>query len=378
MNSPDKLYELGVGYFRAGNLDSALETFALGERLFPAFQDRYGHLAFVKEVIRTHLARGDFARAFEKLTTSPGGTRDHAILFARAYAQASEKGAADAWWRIVRAYSPTDPEVLAYFQIPSHAPQLPPSAELVRLRVAVVYFGLARATEVCWPSIRKNLYEVAANQRFDFFSVASLMHAESVTNPRNGEHGVALPIEESLHIPANAYLIVRQQEYLIRELLASAQTRRDDYGNQWASVSNALQALCALRRGLELASSLGTYDYYLFLRPDLLYQDEIHLEPLIAKFVGTNNVALPPWHSWGGYNDRFAFCDAEGAATYANRVDSVLEYCGQRDFHSESFLKWTLAKRTSNVWALPVRARRVRADKRVQDEDFTQTVSDLQ
>jgi predicted O-methyltransferase YrrM len=247
------------------------------------------------------------------------------------------------------------------------------------MRVAVVFFGLARGMRQTIDSIRKNIY--ACNQRsgLTLYTVASLNLVETVTNPRTGECNVPIGPEQPYLLNADAYALVRQADEDIAVPLRAAQARTDDYHNEWISVRNALHQLLSLRRAWDLCANVlqMEFDAYLFVRPDLLYLEAIRLAQILATFTGYGNIALPRWHCYWGFNDRFAVADAAAARHYANRLSLVEEYCARLPFHPENLLAYALARANVRVCELPVRAKRVRAHGLPKDEDFSDFLIDM-
>lgn len=251
--------------------------------------------------------------------------------------------------------------------------------ETALVRVAVIFFGLVRSIHLSIKNIRRNIYDCNLDDKISLYTVASINMIETLNNPRSGEMGIPLRPADVFLLDADAYALIRQDDAAIALHLAAAQRHLDEFGDGWNSVRNALHQLAALFR----ASTICThalpvqFDYFLFVRPDLIYLDEIRLEDIASRFHGEGNIALPPWHSFGGFNDRFALADAAAARHYAERLNLVTEYCAKRPFHSERLLNYALEKGGCKVCALPVRAERVRANGVIKREDFSDTVINL-
>jgi hypothetical protein len=247
------------------------------------------------------------------------------------------------------------------------------------MRVAVVFFGLARGMRHTIESIERNIYACNQDSGLSLYTVASLNLVETVTNSRTGEYKVPIGPEQPYLLDADTYALVRQADESIAAPLKAAQAQPDDYQNEWTSVRNALHQLLSLRRGWDLCVNVlhTDFDAFLFVRPDLLYLEEIRLAEILATFSGDGNIALPRWHSYWGFNDRFALADAAAARHYARRLALVEEYCSRLPFHSENLLTYALAKGNCRVCELPVRAKRVRAHGVPMDEDFSDFLIDM-
>src|SRR3712207_1414024 len=99
------------------------------------------------------------------------------------------------------------------------------------MRVAVVFFGIARGLAVTLPGLRDNLILPAAAAGIRLELLASLNLPGWLDNPRTGEQGVELDPAEALLLGAGTSLLVRQEEAAIAAPLAAAQRQRDHYGN---------------------------------------------------------------------------------------------------------------------------------------------------
>jgi len=237
------------------------------------------------------------------------------------------------------------------------------------MRVAIIFFGIVRSLESTIESIRRNVYD--CNPDVSLFTLASLNLPSVINNPRSGESGIVPRHEEVFRLGADFYALAPQDDAAIAPYLAIAQQHPDLFENGWASIRNLLHQLLSLQRAWTICTTvLGGFDHYLFLRPDLEYLGEIRISTLVSAFHGSGNIALPVWNSWGGFNDRFALADAAAAQHYAQRLALVERYCATLSLHGEMFLGYALERGGCKVSALPVRARRIRADGRVHEENF--------
>ena len=247
------------------------------------------------------------------------------------------------------------------------------------MRVAVVFFGLMRSPSVTVQNIQRKIYDCNADLGRSLFTLVSVNVTPVLNNPRSGEVNVNVSTADAIALDADFYALSRQDETTIEEPLAAARGRADVFNNDWVSIRNLLQQLASLQRAWNVCTCvLGvSFDYFLFVRPDLLYLDEIRISSLIARCADSGSIALPSWNCWGGFNDRLAFADAVAARHYAERIKLVPEYCSKYDLHSESLLAYALHKGNCKVCDLPVRGKRVRANGLVANEVFESSVLPL-
>ncbi|HEY4041304.1 MAG TPA: hypothetical protein VGM32_05595 [Rhodopila sp.] len=153
----------------------------------------------------------------------------------------------------------------------------------------------------------------------------------------------------------------------------AARVYPDGFGDDYLSLANMCHQLRSLERLWSLLQLLGPTeaDVVMLLRPDLLYLDSLQpardLEPLLA---GRADLIVPAWQSWGGLNDRFAFCSSRTARIYATRIQLFIDACQELGgMHAETFLKFVAACHGLRVGQTARRAVRVRANGQIAGND---------
>ena len=139
---------------------------------------------------------------------------------------------------------------------------------------------------------------------------------------------------------------------------------------------NALQQLHSQRQLARIISTLSAsrFDLFCLFRPDLLYLDPMPAET-IWEMINDQGFELltPGWHAWSGLNDRFAFCSRRGVYAYLDRICLVQRFIRETGgFHSESLLKFAADIAGLSHGTVDMRARRVRADGTVKEENFAE------
>lgn len=239
-------------------------------------------------------------------------------------------------------------------------------------RIAVLYFGIARSVELTGPSIDQNLIQKNYNKNITFTFLASLNLPQLIHNPRAQEEQIVPDHADSLKLMSDHFLLSRQLDGAIADWLRIAQQKDDVFKNDWISIKNLLHQLISLKRGWESLHAMYPegFNYYLFLRPDLLYLDPFDLSDLMRNIDGEKGIALPAWHSFRGLNDRLAFAGPIAAQAYAKRIDLLGRFCERRPLHAERFLAFALSEAGCEICELPVRAQRVRSNAVIKREDF--------
>lgn len=154
----------------------------------------------------------------------------------------------------------------------------------------------------------------------------------------------------------------------------------DAWDDHYISLRNLIHQLNSLREVSELARGFEP-DIVIFARPDLCYHtplpsilfSERRKRRKDSLFVRDNEIFLPFWQWWSGYNDRFAVCGKRAFEIYGNRVEKIMPVLRgkQQALQGESFLKTVLDDAGCIVQPLPVYASRVRITGQNHNEDFS-------
>lgn len=95
-------------------------------------------------------------------------------------------------------------------------------------------------------------------------------------------------------------------------------------------------------------STNNHYDYFLFVRPDMLFKNPINVSQMLQ--LKNEEVILPVWNDFEGYNDRFAILTAASAPIYSKRIDHIADF--RRDHGrivSEKYLKYIIDTNHLNI-----------------------------
>lgn len=249
-------------------------------------------------------------------------------------------------------------------------------------KIAVCFFGITRSLKFTHQSIKDNVLAPArASGEVKVF--AHFFNQKIVRNRRTHEDS-ELDLNDRSLLPLDFLDIEEPDECLDLydfDLLKNyGDTRRDGF----QSFKNLVHALHSQKR-VGLAALSWKPDLVIFARPDLLYHDSLgavlnDIEKDNLDNIISPGVTIPDWQHWrGGYNDRFAICAGQAAiSAYSQRVDMMHRYCIEmrEPIHSESLLRYSLNRAGISVSYMPVRASRVRANGRVQAENFGESKID--
>jgi hypothetical protein len=243
------------------------------------------------------------------------------------------------------------------------------------MKIALAFFGLPRCSPITFPSIERNLLgPLAAAGELRVFH--HLYRQDWIFNPRSGENH---PQPDRNYLPFGAFEgVAVPRPVTDSALFLRLQGYGDAFQDGHHSLRNLLLQLHSLYEVTQRVAAARP-DVVVYARPDLLYHEPLRREDIERAAAHPDEVTLPWWESWGGFNDRFAVCGAHCYRAYGGRVLLADHFCERthQPLHSESFLRYALAFAGVAVRTIGLRATRVRVDGRMQWEDFEGELSPL-
>ena len=241
------------------------------------------------------------------------------------------------------------------------------------MHCSIGLFGLARSLPDTAAAIRTNFYDPLREAGITSIRAAHFNQPQAISNPRSGEFGIIPERPDGRLLDLDACWIEPQAQDAIAAEYDAARAFPDQFGDGYRSLGNLCHQLRSLERLWALLQLMGAAeaDLVLLLRPDLLYIDRLDpardLGPLLA---GRADIVVPGWQSWGGLNDRFAFCSVRSARIYATRIRLFVDACKEMGgMHAETFLKFVADIHGLRVARTPLRAVRVRANGQIAAND---------
>jgi len=264
-----------------------------------------------------------------------------------------------------------------------------------KISVNICFYGLNRSLGTTIYSLNKSLFGGLSSIGVEFKAYGFFSRPEELANTRSGEFGVLPEDNEAELIKFDELGYIDQGVFddtipwaevfefgdFYEQVLEPSDLLISD-----SSAKNIFRSLFCLKSSYGLVPDERRQYPTIFLRPDLEILSEIDWsfylsllgkKPRTYAFGKTDGVALvPTWHSWDGFNDRFAICTPGNASSaYANRFDGLLPYIKmtRKPIHPESFLLHLL--QASHVEILPLIAEcmsRIRGNCEPQNEDFAQ------
>lgn len=230
--------------------------------------------------------------------------------------------------------------------------------------ISINFYGLTRnSLHITLPSIKRNILTPLREAGIQYEIYLHTYDLKVLSMKRSGESDIILKPDEWKLLKPNYWKITSQEEFD----KSFDYERIKKFGDSWGTNFQNTYGLIRQLNSIKTVKSLWnkTYDFYLFLRPDLFYNDKIDIKFLSLK----QTIILPNWHSSGGYNDRFAFGTLDVINLWGNRFDEIFNYCeiSRKPLHAERLLKYVCTKNRLSVYKTGMRASRVRANGSIID-----------
>lgn len=235
-------------------------------------------------------------------------------------------------------------------------------------KIALCFYGLCRSTNYTIESINKYIFDALKGLKFEY---DIYLHTYKVTTPytniRNSEENIMLDNNLYKLINPSIYKIDDQDEIKKTIDFTKYRLKGDPWLNDFKSLDNLILGLYSLNQVTQLWKiSNNTYDYIIYLRPDVKF-----LSPLkLSFFLDLNNktIALPDFHEYP-LNDRFAIGTPNIMTLYGERYLHAYDYSLINELHAETYLKYILEKDEVNIIKIDFEFERIRANGLNYDEN---------
>ena len=235
------------------------------------------------------------------------------------------------------------------------------------LKFCICFFGVvSRSIDKTIDSIKTNIFEVLDKNNISYDVYVHNMKVTNFTSSRSKDSVQNLEDKHDI-IPYNFYSETDQKTFDDK----FNWTQLSKYGyqeNNYNTFQNSIRQLYSVR---EVTSMWKTsiYDYYIYLRPDLLYVNPLNISE-IEENMSKEVLLTPYWGKFGGLNDRIYMGPKNVIQYLGNRFNEVLESVEKtnRTYHPERYMKYIVQKYDISIININLKAQRVRATGHIVDE----------
>lgn len=239
-------------------------------------------------------------------------------------------------------------------------------------RIAVLFWGVPRRLDLTHESIQKNVIDVLRQNGQVIVTV--FQHFYVLRGPYHNRRAK----EKDIILSSEQHKLLRPDyfEYDIQDLVAESLhlERYRKMGNPWSrdnfqTLDNfILGSYSKLRVTRMMQDTKITFDYILYLRPDLKilcpfpYHEMTRMSP--------HNVLVPDFHLFGKYkiNDRCALCTWNNYRVFGSHFTRMLRDSAKMKLHSETYIGHLYKKNGITIIYIKFYFNRVRADGREEND----------
>jgi hypothetical protein len=227
--------------------------------------------------------------------------------------------------------------------------------------IAICYWGLTRSTKKVFLSHHERLFHILKQHNIQY---TIYIHTWKTEDNYIWSEKPQIPIdyEEYKLLHPNYYEIDNQDDFLksitfsdyFNEELYNryGQTPEGDWIPQL--IRNHLCALESQKRVTNMVlNSNNTYNYVMYIRPDVMIENQFDINYLSLLSNNTNSIVIPNYDHFEGYNDKFAIINYNDCSKYGNRIDEIIyfrQHYGR--ITSEKFVKFIIDKYFQHIFTI--------------------------
>ena len=212
------------------------------------------------------------------------------------------------------------------------------------MKIALGFWGLTRSLKFTLESIKTNIFDVLQTSDISYTTFVHTYEFKSAyVNKRANEENIKLDFDE-YNLLTPDFVKIDDQD-LIKEQLNMKQyrTHKDPWDTKYATVDNFILAMYSRYiLGKVIEESEETFDYVIFLRPDVKYLNP--LDTNIFKHIKDTDLCIPNFHLGFKINDRFFIITFNNLKKFCGIFNDMLLYSKNNQLHSETFHLYMLVK----------------------------------
>jgi hypothetical protein len=222
---------------------------------------------------------------------------------------------------------------------------------LSKINVAVCYWGLTRSTKYVYISHHKYIYNIFKHHKINY---DVYMHSWKTNNNIVWFSNLNTPIDydEYKLLCPTVYKLDEQDDFLSTITFSDYFDEKlyNAHGNsgtgEWAPqlIKNHLCALESQKRVTNMCLESGKkYNFIVYVRPDVEIFNSFPIK--IFNIIEPDEIAIPNYDHWEGYNDTFAVVPFGTCKLYGMRINEIISFRKTNGrIVSEKYVKYILDK----------------------------------
>ena len=239
------------------------------------------------------------------------------------------------------------------------------------MKFCICFFGvIGRSLKYTFQSIQLNILEVLKENNIDYDIYIHNNYIENLTCPRAEESNCKINNLIYKQLNPIKFSETKQMDfdksYNWQQIFKNGDGHRDGFN----SIMNAIRELYSVKQVTQLwESNDENYDFFIYLRPDLLYINKLDIELILQNLHIKNVLFTPNWDKFYGLNDRIYFGNKDTILKIAKRIDFIPELISQTNivYNAEHYMKLVVKKFNISTIDIMLKGLRVRADGRIQE-----------
>lgn len=237
------------------------------------------------------------------------------------------------------------------------------------MKFCICFFGvISRSLKYTFKSIKLNILDILKENNIDYDIYIHNNYIQTLNCPRGKEFNCKL--DNSIYKQLNPIKFSETNQndfdksYNWHQIFKNGDIHNDGF----SSIKNAIRELHSVKQVTKLwENTEENYDFFIYLRPDLLYINKLDIELILQNLHNTNLLFTPNWSKFNGLNDRIYFGNKDTILKIAKRIDFIPELIGKtrRKYHAEYFMG--LVVKTFNISTIDIKLKglRVRATGKI-------------
>lgn len=214
------------------------------------------------------------------------------------------------------------------------------------MKFCICFFGvISRSLIYTIDSIKQNIFDVLAKNNIEY---DVYIHNNIVNNISN------------IQLNNDNYKLLKPNKYIEDDQTVIDERIQKYLFNVCEKYVNSIRQIYSVNSVTELWENDTEYDLYLYLRPDLLYTNELDISHILENINKENVLFTPNWHKWRGLNDRIYFGKKDVMTKIGKRIDLIPTMLKTK-YNSEQFLKLVVDNYGIDTIDISLRGDRIRS-----------------
>ena len=231
------------------------------------------------------------------------------------------------------------------------------------MKICLCFFGLVpRSIKYTINSIEEKIFDVLDKNNISYdVCMHTFLARESLNLSRSKEFNIKLDNDSWKLLKPKYYLTEYQEDFDKIYDYSKVVKYPDPWKTNYASVKNVIRQMHSQNEVTKLAKKNYDYDYYIYLRPDIIYLEDIDIN-LIMKHIKNERSIICEQNNH--IEDKYFYCGKIAADIISKRIENFNEELEKRNksfCYAEGYLYSAVFRNKLNVVRMKLKFNKVRA-----------------